>query len=93
MEFYIDVWLKIVKADYDPKQTKQFTLLLLLMKRKSGRSCPLIPETEEEIKRFDGALRRKQLSLVLVGKMKPHGYGVESIVCGVVWLFSINLKI
>jgi hypothetical protein len=31
----------------------------------------LIPETEEEIKRFDGALRRKQLSLILAGKMKP----------------------
>ena len=25
----------------------------------------------EEIKRFDGALRRKQLSLILAGKLKP----------------------
>jgi acyl-CoA hydrolase len=31
----------------------------------------LIPETAEEIERFDGALRRKQLSLILAGKMKP----------------------
>lgn len=31
----------------------------------------LIPETEEEIERFEGALRRKQLSLILAGKMKP----------------------
>jgi acyl-CoA hydrolase len=31
----------------------------------------LIPETEEEKERFDGALRRKQLSLILAGKMKP----------------------
>jgi acyl-CoA hydrolase len=31
----------------------------------------LVPETEEEKKRFDGALRRKQLSLILAGKMKP----------------------
>ncbi|MCX6190910.1 MAG: acyl-CoA thioesterase [Flavobacteriia bacterium] len=30
----------------------------------------LIPETEEEKKRFEGALRRKQLSLILAGKMK-----------------------
>jgi acyl-CoA hydrolase len=30
----------------------------------------LIPETEEEKKRFEGALRRKQLSLILAGKLK-----------------------
>jgi hypothetical protein len=32
----------------------------------------IIPETEEEKSRFDAALRRKQLSLVLAGKMKPQ---------------------
>ncbi len=31
----------------------------------------LIPETDEEKERFAGALRRKQLSLILAGKMKP----------------------
>jgi acyl-CoA hydrolase len=31
----------------------------------------LIPETEEEIKRYEGALLRRQLSLILAGKMKP----------------------
>lgn len=31
----------------------------------------VIPESEEEKQRFDSALRRKQLSLVLAGKMKP----------------------
>ena len=30
----------------------------------------LIPETEEEKKRFEGALRRKQLSLILAGQLK-----------------------
>lgn len=33
---------------------------------------PLIPETELEKKRYDAALRRKQLSLILAGKMKPE---------------------
>lgn len=33
---------------------------------------PLEPETIEEQKRFDGALRRRQLSLVIAGRMKPH---------------------
>jgi acyl-CoA hydrolase len=31
----------------------------------------LIPESDEEKERFNGALRRKQLSLILAGKMKP----------------------
>jgi len=32
----------------------------------------LIPETEIEKVRFDGALRRRQLRLILAGKMKPE---------------------
>lgn len=30
------------------------------------------PETEDDVKRFDGALRRRQLRLILGGKMKPE---------------------
>jgi acyl-CoA hydrolase len=32
----------------------------------------LVPETTEEKDRYNGALRRKQLSLILAGKMKPN---------------------
>lgn len=31
----------------------------------------LIPETDEEKERYEAALRRKQLSLILAGKMRP----------------------
>ena len=31
----------------------------------------IIPETDLEKERFEGALRRKQLSLVLAGKLNP----------------------
>ena len=31
----------------------------------------LIPESDEEQRRFEGALRRRQLRLILAGKMKP----------------------
>jgi hypothetical protein len=31
----------------------------------------LIPETEEEKERYNGALRRKQLALILAGKLDP----------------------
>ena len=33
---------------------------------------PIDPETELEKQRYDGALRRRQLSLILSGKMKPE---------------------
>ena len=52
---------------------KLFILLLLLMKK--GEPVPIDkikPESEEEIKRYEGALRRRQLSLVLAGKMKAQ---------------------
>ena len=39
------------------------------MKIKPVQIPELIPESEQEKKRFDGALRRRQLSLVLAGKM------------------------
>ena len=32
---------------------------------------PVEPESEQEIERFNAALRRKQLSLILAGKMNP----------------------
>ncbi|GAB5556158.1 MAG: acyl-CoA thioesterase [Schleiferiaceae bacterium] len=33
---------------------------------------PILPETEIENIRFEGALRRRQLALILAGKMKPE---------------------
>lgn len=33
---------------------------------------PVIPESEEEKARFDGALRRRQLALILAGRMKAE---------------------
>jgi len=32
----------------------------------------VLPESEEEMKRYEGALRRRQLRLILAGKMKPE---------------------
>jgi acyl-CoA hydrolase len=32
----------------------------------------LVPESDEEKRRFDGALRRRQLRLILAGKLKPE---------------------
>ncbi len=48
-------------------------ILLLLLTPITNHPVPeLIPETEEEKKLFDGALRRRQIRLILGGKMKPE---------------------
>ncbi len=73
MEVYIDVWV-------DDKTTKKsvkvneaiFTFVAVDTKGVPVSIPQLVPETKEEIQRFEGALRRKQLSLVLAGKMNAQ---------------------
>jgi acyl-CoA hydrolase len=73
METHIEVW-----AENLPTQTRYrcneayYTFVALDSNGKPKKSAPLIPETEEEQKRYDGALRRRQLRLVLAGRMKPE---------------------
>lgn len=73
METHIEVW-----AENLPTQTRYrcneayYTFVALDSNGKPKKCVPLIPETEEEQKRFDGALRRRQLRLVLAGRMKPE---------------------
>ena len=73
MEVYIDVW---IESRFDGKRSKAnegiYTFVHL---DETGKPTPvpaLEPETELEKERFNAALRRKQLSLVLAGKMKPN---------------------
>ena len=49
-----------------------FTFVTLNEKRKPVKSIEVKPNSEEEKKLFDGALRRRQLRLILAGKMKPE---------------------
>jgi len=48
-----------------------FTFVALDPNGKPRPVPQLIPETEEEIKLYEGALRRRQVRLILGGKMKP----------------------
>ncbi|MFN8415505.1 MAG: acyl-CoA thioesterase [Cytophagaceae bacterium] len=72
MEVHIEVW-----AENIPKGTKFksneafFTFVAMDDDRKPVRIPELKPETEEEKRLFDGALRRRQLRLILAGRMKP----------------------
>ncbi len=73
METHIEVW-----AENLPTQTRYrcneayYTFVALDSNGKPKKSAALIPETEDEQKRYDGALRRRQLRLVLAGRMKPE---------------------
>ena len=49
-----------------------FTFVALDPNGKSRPVSSLIPKTEEEIRLFEGAIRRRQVRLILGGKMKPE---------------------
>ena len=73
MEVYIDVWIDDRESGEKTKANEAiYTFVAVDEIGKPVKIPAIIPETKEEQERFDGALRRKQLSLVLAGKMKPH---------------------
>lgn len=73
MEIFIDVWVEDPVSGKKIKCNEAIYTFVAVDQNGSPLPVPvLIPETEEEKKRFEGALRRKQLSLILAGKMKPE---------------------
>lgn len=73
MEVFIDVWVEDPVTGVKIKCNEAIYTFVAVDQNGSPLPVPtLIPETEEEKKRYDGALRRKQLSLILAGKMKPN---------------------
>ncbi len=72
MEVYIDVWMEDRLSGERTKANEAiYTFVAVDETGKPTMIPPVVPETDLEKIRFDGALRRKQLSLVLAGKMKP----------------------
>ncbi|PKQ45718.1 acyl-CoA thioesterase [Confluentibacter flavum] len=73
MEVYIDVWIEDRVSGEKSKANEGIYTFVAVDENGKPLSVPeLIPETELEKQRFDAALRRKQLSLVLAGKIKPR---------------------
>jgi len=73
MEVFIDVWVE----DRVTGEKKKCNEAIYTFVAVDQHGCPLpvpevIPESEEEIKRYGGALRRRQLALILAGKMKAE---------------------
>ncbi|PWT72036.1 MAG: acyl-CoA thioesterase [Bacteroidetes bacterium] len=73
MEVHIRVWGEDLTHQYKYKSNEAYyTFVALDPNRKPRPVPPLQPETEDEKRIFDGALRRRQLRLILGGKMKPE---------------------
>jgi len=72
MEVHINVWGEDVSQQYKYKSNEAYFTFVALDPNGKPRKVPeLITETEEEKKLFEGALRRRQVRLILGGKMKP----------------------
>jgi acyl-CoA hydrolase len=73
MEIYIDVWIEDRESGNKSKANEAiYTFVAVDDSGRPVEVAPILPETELEKQRFEGALRRKQLSLVIAGKMKPE---------------------
>ena len=73
MEVYIDVWIDDRESGQKSKVNEAIYTFVAMDETGSPVKVPILkPETKEEQERFEGALRRKQLSLVLAGKMTPN---------------------
>jgi len=72
MEVYVDVWTEDRKSGQKTKVNEGIYTFVAVDKTGSPIKVPAIkPETDLEKERFDGALRRKQLSLLLSNKISP----------------------
>jgi acyl-CoA hydrolase len=72
MEVHMKVWGEDLTHQYKYKSNEAYyTFVALDPNRRPRQVPPLVAESEEEQKLFDGALRRRQLRLILGGKMKP----------------------
>ena len=66
------VWGEDMTQQFRYKSNEAYYTFVALDPNRKPRPVPVvIAETEEEKKLFDGALRRRQLRLILGGKMKP----------------------
>lgn len=73
MEIFLDVWVEDRENGHRTKANEAIYTFVAVDDTGRPVEVPCLkPETELEQERFEAALRRKQLSLVLAGKMKPQ---------------------
>ena len=73
MEVHMKVWGEDPVQQYRYKSNEAFMTFVALDPNGNSRPVPgIITDTEEEKRLYEGALRRRQLRLILGGKMKPE---------------------
>jgi acyl-CoA hydrolase len=71
MEIFVDVFVEDQVTGQLEKSNEAIYTFVAVDQNGGPIQVPeLIPETDQEKERYEGALRRKQLSLILAGKMK-----------------------
>lgn len=73
VEVFLEVFTSSIPSDIPKKSNNAyFTFVALDSKTMRPKKIrPVIPLSEDEVKRYDGAIRRRDLRLILAGKMDP----------------------
>lgn len=76
MEVFLRVWGEDMTSQYRYLSNEAYLTFVALDPNGRPRKVPeLIPDTDDEKRMYDGALRRRQLRLILGGKMSPDDAG------------------
>ena len=72
MEVHMKVWGEDLKKRIKYKSNEAYYTFVALDENSKPQIVPqLVPDTADEKRLFEGALRRRQIRLILGGKMKP----------------------
>jgi acyl-CoA hydrolase len=72
MEIFLKVWGEDSLHQYKYESNEAYFTFVALDPNSKPRPVPqIVPETEAEKRLYEGALRRRQIRLILGGKMKP----------------------
>lgn len=73
MEVHLNVWGEDLTHQYRYKSNEAYYTFVALDPNRKPRPVPqLLVESDEERRLYEGALRRRQIRLILGGKMKPN---------------------
>jgi acyl-CoA hydrolase len=73
VEIRIDVEAENIPEGKKVASNSAYFTFVAVDKNGSPLEVPeVVPETDEEVELYNGALRRRQLRLILSGRMKPH---------------------
>jgi acyl-CoA hydrolase len=76
MEIYLKVWGEDLHAQHKYLSNEAYlTFVALDSNGKPRKVGEIVPVTDDDKKMFEGALRRRQVRLILGGKMKPEDAG------------------